>query len=330
MKAITWNCARTQFELSETNIPKPNKDEVLIKIEAASLNHIDLWLLKGAFNGMLQTDFIGGTDGAGRVIEVGENVGSELLGADVLINPAVDWINNDVPGSDFRIHGIGINGTFAEYVCVNKNGICLKPKYLSYSEGAALPMALTTAYRALVKRARLQSSDKLLITGIGGGVAQLALQIAVALGANVYVTSSSQEKIDQAISLGATGGRIYTDESFATATESFGEFDIILDSGGGINFSKLPSLTRHGGKIVSIGGTAGMQTDVNLQEIFSKQLSIIGSLMGSTRDLADAVDFYSNHRLKPALDSEVPIESFHCAIEKFGKAATQGKIIIRH
>src|SRR5687767_11138721 len=199
-----------------------------------------------------------------------------LVGMEVVINPSLDWGSNPiVQGDKFRILGFPDNGTFGDYIAISKKYIFEKPEHLTAAESASIPLSALTAYRALFSKARLRAKEKVLITGIGGGAALWLLQFAVAYQARVYVTSSSEEKLARAKDLGATGGFNYKDSEWLTKAqkESGGGFDIIIDSAGGDQFSKLIELALPGGRIVNFGRTAGNISDANTRHLFWKQLS---------------------------------------------------------
>src|SRR5882724_6098242 len=182
---------------------KADKGTAIVKIYAAALNHRDVWIQKGLYAG-LKYPIIPGSDGAGVVVSGPE----EWVGKEVIINPSIGWGSHATHQDQqtFEILGLPDDGTFAEYVKVPAANLFEKPEHLSFEEAAALPLAGVTAYRALFVRAQLRAKEKVLITGIGGGVAGSALKFAVAAGARVYVTSGNDEKIARAIAMGARAG----------------------------------------------------------------------------------------------------------------------------
>ena len=225
MKALVLEAKDSPFVIKEVETPSLAKDEVLIKIKSASFNHRDLWIQKGMYAG-LKYPCILGSDGSGIVDKVGEGVDTSLLNREVIINPGMNWGDNKrVQSKDFKILGLPDDGTFAEYVKVNQKYVYNKPKNLNFEEAAAIPLAGLTAYRALFSRADQQKSEKVLITGIGGGVALFAFQFALAFGAEVYVTSGNNEKIEKAIKMGAKDGINYKDENWAKGFKT--GFDVI-------------------------------------------------------------------------------------------------------
>jgi zinc-binding alcohol dehydrogenase/oxidoreductase len=211
MKAITLReiGGPHQLQYEDIEIPVPKSDEVLIRLKYVSLNRRDVWITHGLYPGMKLPSILG-ADGAGEVVAVGDQVEGFKLGSSVVINPGLNWGENpEFSGPDFSILGMPRDGTYAQYVKVPYKNVNAKSNYLSWEEAAALPLAGLTAYRALITRGNLQKGETVLIPGIGSGVALFALQLAVAKGANVFVTSSSEEKIEKAKKLGAVGSVNY-------------------------------------------------------------------------------------------------------------------------
>src|SRR5215831_2271910 len=254
----------------------PESGEAVVAIRCAALNHRDVWIQKGLYAG-LKFPIILGSDGAGVVIETGSGVDPAWRGKEVIINPSIAWGESERwQGKDFRILGLPDNGTFAERVKVPATQLVSKPAHLDFAHAAALPLAGLTAYRALFSRAGLVSGERVLVTGIGGGVALFALQFALAAGATVYVTSGSDEKLARAKQLGAAGGANYRKESWFKDLKRVG-FDVIIDSAGGKGFSQLTNLAAPGGRIAFFGATLGNPAELDLRRIFWKQLNVLGS-----------------------------------------------------
>jgi len=184
--------------LEQVSDPEPGPGEAVVALRAAALNHRDAWIRKGLYAG-ITLPIILGSDGAGEVAAVGPGVDPAWLGRHVVINPSLGWGPDDrVQGPSYRILGLPDNGTYAERVKTPAENLFVKPAALSWEAAAAIPLGGLTAYRALVTRARIQPGETVLITGIGGGVATLALLIARRLGARVIVTSSSEAKLARA------------------------------------------------------------------------------------------------------------------------------------
>jgi len=278
MKALVLNEVKQPPVLREMPFPKAGKEQVIVKLKAAALNRRDYWITQGLYPG-IRCPVILGSDGAGT---------AEFSKKEVIINPAYNWgEKQQVQGGDFKILGMPDNGTFAEEIAVPKEQLFAKPKHLSFEQAAALPLAGLTAHRALFRHGGLQSRQTVVITGIGGGVACIALQLAVAAGANVIVTSSSQAKIDKAIAMGAMAGFLYTQEGYASQLKDrFGPVHLIVDGSGGDGYGELIEMVCPGGTIVSYGITAGPSTKLELRKLYFKQLHLVGSTMGSPQDFA--------------------------------------------
>lgn len=309
--------------------PKPLKDQVLVKLRYAALNHRDLWLMQEASQQYPQ-GIVMGSDGSGTVDDVGEDADAGLIGAEVVINPSLDWGDNPmVQGNAFRILGLPDNGTFAEYIAISAKNVFEKPEHLSMQEAAAVPLSGLTAYRALFTKARLHANEKVLITGIGGGAALWALQFAVAYKARVYVTSSSDEKIARAKQLGAVEGFNYKEATWIeTAREIAGGFDIIIDSAGGNQFGKYVDLALPGGRIVNFGRTAGNISDIETRLLYWKQISILGSTMGTRDEFLSMLHFLESRSIKPVLDKTFELSDIQEAFNRMNSADHFGKIIV--
>jgi NADPH:quinone reductase-like Zn-dependent oxidoreductase len=267
------------------------------------------------------------------VIEnVGEDADPLLIGMEVIINPSLEWGTNPiVQGNSFKILGYPDNGTFSDYMVISKKYVFEKPEHLSFPESAAVPLSGLTAYRALFSKARLRAKEKVLITGVGGGAALWALQFAVAYQARVYVTSGSDEKLAKAKELGILGGFNYKDPEWAQKAlkESGGGFDIIIDSAGGKEFSKLIDLALPGGRIVNFGRTAGNISDISTRLLYWKQISIHGTTMGTRDEFLSMLDFVESRHIKPVIDKIFPLEQTAEAIQRMEQGDQFGKIVLQ-
>ncbi|MBK9151115.1 MAG: zinc-binding dehydrogenase [Saprospiraceae bacterium] len=320
MKAWVLKSVNQLPEFCEVPVPESKEGYSLVNLTASSLNHRDVWITKGKYAG-IQLPCVLGSDGAGI---------SE--GRRVLINPGWYWgANEDVQSRAFRVLGMPDNGTFAEYISVPREFIHETPPHLSEVEAAALPLAGVTAYRALMSKCHPIPSHKVLVTGAGGGVALFAIQFALALGCEVYVTSGSHMKMDRAIGMGVAGAVNYRDDDWMDQLKKMaGGFDIIIDSAGGDGFRHLVSLSNPGGKIVFYGGTLGNINGLNPQTVFWKQLSIMGSTMGSPRDFAEMLEFVDKHRIIPVVDEVFEMEEWDKAFEKMEQGQQFGKLVCIH
>lgn len=328
MRAAFLTGRNLPLEVRDIKKPKPIKDQVLVRLHYAALNHRDLWIQQDSTPSQ---PVILGSDGCGIIEDVGEDADSLLIGTEVIINPSLNWGNNPiVQGDTFQILGYPDAGTFSDYICVSKKQVFEKPEHLTLRESAAVPLAGLTAYRALFSKARLRTKEKILITGIGGGAALWAMQFAIAYQARVYVTSSSNEKIEKAKSLGAIQGFNYTDpEWIKQAQKEAGGFDIVIDSAGGPQFSQLFDLMMPGGRIAIFGRTAGNIPDVPTRLLYWKQISIHGTTMGTRDEFLSMLDLLESRNLKPVIDQTYPLEEINTAFQYMKNVSQFGKIVLK-
>jgi NADPH:quinone reductase-like Zn-dependent oxidoreductase len=327
MKAIQFLSKHDPLLYAEIPTPAPNRGQVLVKLHYAALNHLDIWIWREQ---ELDRPVILGSDGSGVVISVGPGVNPKLVGQEVIINPSLNWGDDERLFSEhYEILGNPTNGTFSEYIVIPAEYVFAKPAHLSMREAAALPLAALTAYRALFTKAKLTKDDKVLITGIGGGAAIFLLQMAVATGAAVYVTSSSREKIKQAVTLGAKGGFNYRDDGWIKlAKETAGGFNVIIDSAGGDGFEALTVVAYPGARIVIFGRTAGNINHLRPGVIYNKQLTITGTVMGTSKEFASMIRFYEKHKLRPVIDREFLLSETEKAFHYMENGRSFGKIIL--
>ncbi|MEK3934485.1 zinc-binding dehydrogenase [Sporosarcina sp. FSL W7-1349] len=318
-----------QVRYEEVEVPTPKSDEVVIRLKYAALNRRDLWITYGMYPGM-QLPSILGSDGAGEVVAVGDQVTNIQTGSAVVINPSLNWGESRVHYSpEHRTLGMPSDGTFAEYVTVAAENVYAKPDHLSWEEAAAVPLAGLTAYRALMYRGSLQEGENVLIPGIGGGVALTALQIAVAHGANVYVTSSSDAKLEKAKQLGAAGGVNYRSDNWVKEMKKLmGGADLVIDGIGGENFNHMVALANPAGRIVNYGATMGPIKELVLPRIFFKHLDIRGTTMGSPEDFKEMLQFFEEHRVSPYIEQSFPLEAAADALVYMEKGENFGKITL--
>lgn len=331
MQALVLEGIGQPVTLQEVPTPQPGPGQVQVQLRAAALNHRDVWIQKGQYAG-LKFPIILGSDGVGIISALGEGVDASLLGQEVLINPGQHW--GDKPaaqGPDFQILGLPQDGTFAEFVCVPAQQVRAKPAYLSVEQAAALPLGGVTAYRALFTRAALQPGERVLINGVGGGVALLALQMAVASGAEVWVTSGSEEKIARAVALGAKGGISYHAEKWpATLTkQAGGGFDVLVDSAAGPGFGNLLDAAAPGARLVFYGATHGDIPQVAARKIFWKQLSVLGSTMGTAQDFNAMVSLFEQHQICPVIDEIFPLAEGEQALRRMAEGLQFGKLVLQ-
>jgi NADPH:quinone reductase-like Zn-dependent oxidoreductase len=321
-----------QLHLEEVPEPQAGPGEAVVRLKAAALNHRDVWIRRGLYAG-IKLPMILGSDGAGVVESIGEGVVASLAGSSVLINPSLNWGDDGrAQGPEFNILGLPRDGTYAAKVAVPVVNLHPVPEGFSWEEAAAIPLASLTAYRALVSRARLNARNTLVITGIGGGVSTFGLLIARQLGAKVLVTSGSNAKLERARLLGAEAGVNYRDADWDKQLLALSEGkgpDIVLDSVGGETLARCISLLKPGGCLVTYGATTGLVKEFNLRQVFWKQLTILGSTMGSPEEFSEMLKLYGSGGIKPVLDQIFPLSEAAEAHRRMEEAEQFGKIVLR-
>lgn len=328
MQAWVLEAAKQPLVLKDVTDPVAGPGQAVVTFRAAALNHRDLWLQQGDYFVSKYPVTLGG-DGAGKVTSIGHGVDANWLGADVIVNPGVGWGGSEATANaDFRTLGTPEDGTFAEQIVISIEQLHRKPAHLDFVQAAALPLSGVTGYRALFSRGRLSPGEAVLITGVGGGVAQFMLQFAVATGARVFVTSGSDDKIARARAMGAAGGANYrqatwVDDLRRQAREGF---DLIVDSACGLDFGSFVDLAAPGGRIVYFGLTAGPAPALDMRAFYRKQLSLLGTKMGSRADFAAMVDFVGRHLLVPEIDRVMGFADINAALALLDTGHQVGKI----
>jgi zinc-binding alcohol dehydrogenase/oxidoreductase len=301
--------------------PEPGPDEVLVRLHAASLNHLDVWVRKGLPS--VPKPRILGADGAG-VVEAAGN-GFEA-GQRVVVNPGV--IENG------RMHVIGeaMDGTHAELIAVKARNVYPIPDDLSFEEAAAFPLVFETAYRMLVTKAGLRDGETVFVWGIGGGVATAALAIAKVLGARVIVTSSSEEKLVRARELGADETIDHAAEDVRARVKELTDgrgADVVVETVGDATWRTSLEVASQDGRIVVCGATTGPNPAAGLHRVWWKELRILGSRMGSAEDFEACLDLVTSGRARPVIDEVFPLEEVRAAHERLEAGEQLGKIVLR-
>ncbi|KAJ7087673.1 NAD-P-binding protein [Mycena belliarum] len=325
--------------VEEQPIPALKPGEVLVKISAAAFNHRDLWIRKGLYPRIAMGSTLG-ADGAGTVI-ASADAADPLLKQRVFLTPMWGW-DSDPNGPESQYGTLGgssfpLLGTFAEYVVVPRAEVVLTPSYLTDVQIAAWPLAGLTAWRALMGLARVEAGHNVLITGIGGGVALTALQLCVAMGAAVYVTSGSPDKIGRAVALGAKGGASYKDANWPAQiaaqvkanTPGRPALDAVLDSGGAEIMTRVGAHLKLGGRVVCYGMTAGPTIAMTMREVMRGQ-QLLGTFMGSRADLDAATAFLAAHKIVPVVSAVLPgLAAAERGFEMMQTGAQFGKIVVK-
>ncbi|OEK01283.1 alcohol dehydrogenase [Roseivirga sp. 4D4] len=329
MKALIITDQSEPVEIVEKPIPEPINGQVRVKLKAAALNRRDQWIRQGMYPN-IQFGKVLGSDGAGVIEAIGEGVSESLVGKEVIINPNVNWGSDPkAQASDYSVLGMPTHGTFAEYIVVEVDRLQDKPEHLNWSEAAALPLAGLTAYRALFHHGAASAGKIVLISGVGGGVAQFAFQFALAAGCNVYVTSGSKEKMQKCISMGAKGAYSYREEAwFKKVQKETDGFDVVIDSAGGNQINDFIKIMKPAGRIVFYGATNGTPEKLDMFRMFWNQITLQGSTMGNDQEFEAMVAFVNEHQIKPVVDSERPFDQIISAFDEMKAGKQFGKLVL--
>lgn len=323
MSFKAWIFEDRSIPLSYKEIDVPsyvNDSYVEVEVSAAALNRRDYWITQGLYPNLVDhVPTVLGSDCCGKV-----------EGREYIVCPNINWGDGFFPSDDYGILGLEEYGTFAERIYVKKDKLFHKPEHLSVEQAACLPLAGLTAYRALFSRSKVKAGDKVLISGVGGGVALLACQFAVAVGAEVYVTSGSEDKIERAKKLGAIDGASYNDEEGMKAmAKSIGGFEVVIDSAGGKGFNQLLKMCRLGANVSIYGGTKGSLKSIAAPNLFFKQISIHGSTMGSDREFEEMVKLVNEHKIVPVIHEVRQMQNADQALMDLGKNQHFGKYVLK-
>ena len=329
MRALVLEQPSTLPKLVNKQSLSPESGFAKIRLHAASWNRRDYWIIQGKYP-LIKLPVTMGSDGCGFVEDCPGY--PDLIGQEVVICPSLDWGEaTEHQSSHFHILGMPSDGTFAEEVLVPVENIFAKPEHLSEEKAAALPLAGLTAWRAVSSRGQIKTRENVLITGIGGSTAIFALQFAVSIGANVFVTSSSPDKIELAKNLGAKEGVLYTSDNWKKKLRTLSPkgFDVIIDSAGGDGFGQLVKLLGMGGRLVFFGGTQGRWPTIRPQYLFFKQVSLLASTMGSPTEFKEMLAFTAKHQIEPVIDNIFALEDYSKAIDRLTHKERFGKVVLQ-
>ncbi len=323
MKAIVIHEDGGPDVLSYEDVPDPvaGAGEVLVRLAAASLNHLDIWTRKGMPS--VPKPRILGADGAGTVEALGEGVTGLEPGRPVVINPGLEH------GGAIHVIGEHTQGVHAELAAIPATNVVPLRDGVSVEDAAAFPLVFETAYRMLVTRAGLREGEWVLIWGIGGGVATAAMRIAQALGARVVVTSSSDAKLEKAAALGADVIVNHeTGDVVATVKDvSGGGADVVVETVGEATWKRTLDAARPGGRVVVCGATSGPNPPAALHRLWWKQLDLLGSTMGTRADFEGAYDLVAAGAT-PVIDSVFPLAEARAAHERLESGEQFGKVLL--
>jgi len=318
--------------------PQPNAGEVRVRVRAAALNRLDLWVRDGWEGIKLPLPHILGADAAGEIDALGEGVQSLAIGDRVVVNPGISCGQCELclSGQDnlcpkFGILGEDMHGTYAEYVVVPARNALKLPDHVSYEQAAAAALVYLTAWHSLIRRGNLKAGESVLIVGAGGGVNSASIQIAKLAGATVYAVASNAEKAAQAQALGADFCIDRSAEDWVRAifqrTERRG-VDVVVDNVGMATINGSIRAVRRGGRILIVGNTSGYAANIDMRYLFAKHISLIGSTMAPHADFVQAMRLVFAGKLQPLISKRYPLEQAQQAQISLANGDVFGKIVL--
>jgi len=319
--------------------PEPGPGEALVRVRACALNHLDVWVRRGWPGLKLEMPHWTGADIAGEVAGLGAGVAGWEVGQQIVVDPGISTREDEFtrrgehslsPG--YLILGEQIRGGQAEYVTVPAVNLTAVPEGWDFYETAAPLLASLTAWRMLIRRAKLQAGESVLIVGAGGGVNSMAIQIAKLAGATVYALTSTEEKISKASTLGADVVLNYRENPnwskiIYKMTGRRG-VDVVVDNVGRATLAQSMRAVARGGRIVIVGNTSGHQVEIDTRLIFGKQISIIGSTMGAHQDFQDVLKLLWGRKITPVVDRVIPLSDGKKAFRILEQGEQFGKIVL--
>jgi NADPH:quinone reductase-like Zn-dependent oxidoreductase len=341
MKAVVVHEHGGLDALSYEDVPEPTPaaDEVLVRVRAVGVNHLDLWVRKGVPGARFPLPMIPGSDVAGEVVDFGNAVRGITEGDRVVLQPGYScercppcFAGQDPLCRRYGILGESRDGGCAEFIAVRSSSVVPMPESdLGFEEWAAVPLTFLTAWHMLVGRAALRPGEDVLIHAAGSGVSAAGIQIAKLLGARVMTTASSEEKLARARDLGADATVNYREEDFGTAVKAWTKkrgVDVVFDHVGADTFGPSVAALAKGGRYVTCGATSGFEMKTDFRLVFFKGLSILGSTMGSKGEVLEIVRHVAAGRLKPVVDRVLPLEKVAEAHRALEAREAFGKVVL--
>jgi NADPH:quinone reductase-like Zn-dependent oxidoreductase len=316
--------------------PRPREDQVLVRVKACALNHLDLWVRKGLPG--VKLPHINGSDVAGEVMEVGSYVAGVKRGMRVLLAP-MTFCNHCAQCTagqqsfcrEFSVLGYSNDGGNAELIAVPEVNVIPIPDSLSYDQAASVPLVFLTAWHMLVSRAHIEAGDTVLVLGGGSGVGSAAIQICKMLGAIVIATAGDEVKLEKSRELGADHTVNHYKQKIADEVRritSKAGVDIVFEHVGSATWDDSVRSLRAGGVLVTCGATTGPDAKIDLRVLFARQLSLLGSYMGTMGDLHEVLKHVFSGKLKAVIDRTFPLNEARTAHERLEKSEQFGKIVL--
>jgi len=340
MKAvfITGHGGNEVVEVRTCDRPQRKPGEVLVRLKAATLNQVDLYMRDNGTGITHQLPQIMGVDGAGVVEEVADSERRLMPGQPVVLFPGITCgrcefcqRGENVLCVELQFLGEHRNGTFAQWISLPVNNVLPIPERLNFAEAAAMGVNYLTAWRMLFTKAKIQPWETVLVFGIGGGVSLAAMQLARSIGAEVLVTSRDDTKLERALELGASHAINGTTEDVAKSVLEYTKgrgVDVVIENiGEAVWRSAMKSLVR-GGRLVTCGATSGGQPSADLQRLFVRQIQIFGSTGGTYSEFRDLLSFVASREISPVIDSRFSMDQIHQALNRLESDEKMGKIVL--
>lgn len=341
MKAVIFSEHGGPEVLRYTDAPEPGigRSEVLVRVRACALNHLDIWIRRGLPGISVPLPHILGSDIAGEIAGVGSGVPGLKPGEKVLLLPGISCghcaqctAGKDSQCRDYTLFGYMVPGGYAEYVDAPAVNVIPMPAHLSYEEAAAVPLVFLTAWHMLITRANLKPAEEVLVLGAGSGVGSAAIQIAKAAGARVIATAGSEEKLAKAKELGADETILHSKRDIAAEVRRLTNrrgVDVVFEHVGEATWEKSIRSLAVGGRLVTCGATTGYEGKIDIRYLFTHQLSILGSYMGGKAELLSVLELVGRGVLKPVIDKVLPLAEAAEAHRRMENREQFGKIVLR-
>ena len=328
------------LEHRDIDVPAPGPGQVRVRVRAVALNHLDLWVRRGLPGLKLEYPHRLGADIAGEVESIGAGVTNATVGQKLLVAPALSdgvceacLLGNDNLCPRYRILGENTQGGYASLLNIPAQNVIPYPSNLGFAEAAALPLTFLTAWQMVVLRARVRPGEIVLVQGAGSGVGVAAIQIARLHGARVWAVAGSLEKCARAKELGAEEAFDYTRQDVvAEVKQRTGKrgVDVVIEHVGGETFVKSILAVARGGRIATCGATSAFQVEIDLRQVFFRNVQILGSTMGPKGTLFDIVRHVEAGRLRPIVDRVLPIAQAREAHTVLETRQAFGKVVLEH
>ncbi|NPA32186.1 MAG: zinc-binding dehydrogenase [Aquificae bacterium] len=318
--------------------PEPKEDEVLVRVKAVALNHLDIWVRKGALPVKPELPHILGSDVSGVVERVGKLVRSVREGDEVVVAPGLScgvcWdcqSGRDNHCKDYDILGLRSKGGYAEFVVVPERNVIRKPKNLSFVEASSFPLTYTTVWNALVDKGNIKPYHKVFVWAGASGVGVSAIQVAKAFGAFVIASAGSEEKLARLRELGAdVVVNHYEEDVVGKVRELFREgVDIVVDHVGQETFNKSVQMLRKGGKLVFFGTTTGSRAELDIRYLFVREIQLLGVYMGSRANLFKIAELFERGVFRPVVDRVFELREAPQAHRYLESSKHFGKVVLK-